>query len=57
MKKRFIGADWIRFEKGELKSQAQRTLSKVRESRQGKKYALKKICDKPLTYIEVELKD
>ena len=40
-----------------LKKEAERELKKAKDQRKGKRFVMVKVCDKPLTYKEIEVND
>lgn len=40
-----------------LKEEAEKALRKINKSRIGKQFMMVKVCDRPLTYKEVEIKE
>lgn len=40
-----------------LKEEGEKALKKIIKSRIGKKFKMVKVCDRPLTYKEIEIKD
>lgn len=52
------GDNWTKEEtQNELKKRAEKALKKVKEQNKEKRFKTIKVCDKPLTYKEVEIKD
>jgi hypothetical protein len=41
----------------ELKKKANKVLDQLKKDRSGRVFKLIKVCDKPLTYKEIEIKD
>lgn len=54
MKNKPTGANWIKTEAEDRRTQAQKALQKAKSQRKGR-YQMVKVCDFPLTYKEVKI--